>query len=82
MFNLINETRSEAISIDLPEAQWFRRNRIPVSIHNRIFAIDWSADITLPSGRTECVSIRSNQPYPAVALRALRAAIEGLTSKL
>ena len=82
MFNLINETRSEAIQIDLPEAAWFRRNRIPVNIHNRIFAIDWSADVTLASGRTECVSVRSNQPYPAVALRALRAGIETAMGKL
>lgn len=81
MFNLINGERTETISIDLPEASWFRRNRIPVSIHNRIYAVDWSADIMLPSGRTECVSVRSNQPAPAAALRALRASIEGLTSK-
>ena len=82
MFNLINETRSESITIDLPEAQWFRRNRIAVNIHNRIFAIDWSADVTLASGRVHCVSIRSNQPYPAVALRALRSSIETAMGKL
>ncbi len=76
MFNLINGERVETIQIDLPEASWFRRNRIPVFIHNRIYAVDWSADVTLPSGRTECVSVRSNTPAPAAALRALRTKLE------
>lgn len=76
MFNLINGERSETISIDLPEAAWFRRNRIPVSIHNRIYAVDWSADVTTASGRSECISIRSNTPTPAAALRALRTKLE------
>jgi hypothetical protein len=72
MNTLTINDRQERIDIDLPEAHWFRQRRLPIHIHSKIYETVWST--VLPSGKT--LEIASNQPDPALALRALRGAAQ------
>ena len=72
MNTLTINDRQERIDIDLPEAHWFRQRRLPINIQSKIYETVWST--VLPSGKV--LEVNSNQPDPALALRALRGAAQ------
>jgi hypothetical protein len=82
MNSILMNDQPTQISIDLPEARWFRQASISLEIFSHIYATEWRAVLGYDDRRQAITrSVFSTTPTPQKSLLDLRRLCEGITCK-